>query len=159
MTASSSRAFALAYGSSRNLICQVVASLLFALLQANLTCICLASGHSGGFCHGLKQSGIVCCENGGMGVPQIQDDSAGKSIGLIKQLMREMSTLFPDTVLHIGGDETGSTAPCDMADTKSFEVKLIDFVRNGLGKEVMGCVISLIACFVAYIYIYIALSR
>jgi hypothetical protein len=28
-------------------------------------------GHSGGFCHGLKQSGIVCCDNGGMGVPQV----------------------------------------------------------------------------------------
>jgi N-acetyl-beta-hexosaminidase len=69
---------------------------------------------------------------------QIQDDAAGKSIGLIKQLLREMSTLFPDSVLHIGGDETGSNAPCDLADTKSFEVKLIDFVSKDLGKEVMG---------------------
>ena len=52
------------------------------------------------------------------------------------QLIGEMSTLFPDSVLHIGGDETGTTPPCDMADTKSFEVKMIDFVRNTLGKEV-----------------------
>lgn len=95
-------------------------------------------GHSGGFCHGLKSAGIVCCEAGGMGVPQIQDDSAGKSVGLIKQVLKEMSALFPDPVLHIGGDETGATPPCTTADTTSFEKKIINFVRNELGKQVMG---------------------
>ena len=34
-------------------------------------------GHSGGFCHGLKSAGIKCCTNGGMGVPQIEDDPQG----------------------------------------------------------------------------------
>eukprot|EP00040_Diaphanoeca_grandis_P018485 m.97205 g.97205 ORF g.97205 m.97205 type:complete len:705 (+) comp26958_c0_seq2:225-2339(+) len=95
-------------------------------------------GHSGGFCGGLKQYGIVCCGDGGMGVPQIEDDPAGKSFDIVSQVMQEMSTLFPDAVFHIGGDETGTTAPCDMADTKNFEVKMIHFVKENLGKEVMG---------------------
>jgi N-acetyl-beta-hexosaminidase len=45
-------------------------------------------------------------------VPQIQDDPAGKSAALVSQVLEEMSTLFPDAVLHIGGDETGATPPC-----------------------------------------------
>ena len=95
-------------------------------------------GHSGGFCHGLRSAGIKCCSNGGMGVPQIEDDPAGVSAGLVKQLLHEMAGLFPDSVLHIGGDETGSTAPCTLADTKSWEVKIIDYVQNSLKKQVMG---------------------
>ena len=91
-------------------------------------------GHAGGLCRGLEQSGIDCCSNGGMGVPQIHDDAAGKSVGVVTKVIGEMSALFPDSVLHIGGDETGSTAPCDMADTKSFEVKMIDYVKTNLGK-------------------------
>ena len=96
-----------------------------------------APGHPGGFCNGLAAAGIVCCGHGGMGVPQIQDDPAGKSAALVSQILQEMSTLFPDTVMHIGGDETGATPPCTLEDTKSFEVKMIAFVSQ-LGKEVMG---------------------
>jgi hypothetical protein len=33
-----------------------------------------------------------------------------------------MSALFPDAVLNLGCDETGSSAPCDSNNTKSFEV-------------------------------------
>jgi len=95
-------------------------------------------GHSGGFCGGLAAAGIVCCGDGGMGVPQIHDDAAGKSAALIKQILQEMSGLFPDSVMHIGGDETGSSPPCTLEDTKSFEVKMIAFVGKELEKEVMG---------------------
>jgi N-acetyl-beta-hexosaminidase len=49
-----------------------------------------------------------------MGVPQIHDDAAGKSVALVQQLLAEMAALFPDHVFHIGGDETGTTAPCDL---------------------------------------------
>ena len=59
-------------------------------------------GHSGGFCHGLASAGIKCCTNGGMGVPQIEDDPAGVSAGLVKRLLKEMAGLFPDSVMHIG---------------------------------------------------------
>jgi N-acetyl-beta-hexosaminidase len=73
-----------------------------------------------------------------MGVPQIEDDPAGVSAGLVKLLLHEMAGLFPDSVLHIGGDETGSTPPCTLGDTKSWEVKIIDYVQNSLKKQVMG---------------------
>ena len=95
-------------------------------------------GHSGGFCHGLKSAGIVCCQQGGMGVPQIQDDTAGKSVALIKQVLHEMSTLFPDSVLHIGGDETGAIPPCTTADTTTFEEKIIAYADTELNRTVMG---------------------
>ena len=89
-------------------------------------------GHSGGFCHGLKSAGIKCCTNGGMGVPQIEDDLGGVSAGLVKQVLKEMAGLFPDGVMHIGGDETGSTAPCTAADTKSWEVKMIEYLLRSI---------------------------
>ena len=73
-----------------------------------------------------------------MGVPQIEDDPAGVSAGLVKQLLKEMAGLFPDAVMHIGGDETGSTAPCTLTDTKSWEEKMIGYVQGPLGKQVMG---------------------
>jgi N-acetyl-beta-hexosaminidase len=95
-------------------------------------------GHSGGFCHGLKSAGIKCCTNGGMGVPQIEDDPAGVSAALVTRLLHEMAGLFPDEVLHIGGDETGSSPPCTLADSKSWEQKMITYVQGTLHKQVMG---------------------
>jgi hypothetical protein len=41
-------------------------------------------------------------------------------------------------VLSAGGDETGSSPPCTLADTKSWEVKMIEYVQGTLGKQVMG---------------------
>ena len=49
-----------------------------------------------------------------------------------------MSRLFPDDTFDIGGDETGSTPPCTMNNTRSFEEKVIDYVTIDLNKEVMG---------------------
>eukprot|EP01046_Picozoa_sp_COSAG06_P050664 COSAG06_NODE_8080_length_2279_cov_1.860092_3_plen_152_part_00 len=40
--------------------------------------------------------------------------------------------------LSAGGDETGSSPPCTLADTKSWEVKMIEYVQGTLGKQVMG---------------------
>ena len=69
-------------------------------------------GHSGGFCHGLASAGIKCCTNGGMGVPQIEDDAAGVSAGLVKRLLKEMAGLFPDSVMHIGDRSPHAFALC-----------------------------------------------
>jgi hexosaminidase len=88
-------------------------------------------GHAGGFCMGLKSEGIQCC--GG----QIQDDSEGKSVALISAVLDEMMELFPDDVLHIGCDETGSAAPCTLENTKSFEEKVIQHLLSKK-KTVMG---------------------
>eukprot|EP00038_Savillea_parva_P019262 m.26939 g.26939 ORF g.26939 m.26939 type:complete len:781 (-) comp4361_c0_seq1:2909-5251(-) len=88
-------------------------------------------GHSGGFCNNLKDVGLQCC--GG----QIYDDPAGKSAGIIEQILTEMASLFPDPVLNIGCDETGSSAPCTTNNTMSFEVKMIEHILK-LGKTPMG---------------------
>ena len=37
-----------------------------------------------------------------------------------------MAGLFPDDVMNLGCDETGSSAPCTLENTKSFEVKMIE---------------------------------
>lgn len=63
----------------------------------------------------MTSSGIVCCGDGGMGVPQIQDDPGGKSAAVVMQVLQEMSTLFPDSVLNIGGDETGVRQAASMS--------------------------------------------
>jgi len=47
-----------------------------------------------------------------------------------------MVELFPDEVVHIGCDETGSKAPCTLENTKSFEEKVIEHLRKS--KTVMG---------------------
>merc|ERR1712188_147433 len=39
--------------------------------------------------------------------------------------------------MHIGCDETGTSAPCTLENTKSFEDKMIQFVLS-MGKTVMG---------------------
>jgi hypothetical protein len=48
-----------------------------------------------------------------------------------------MAGLFPDPVMNLGCDETGSNAPCTMANTKSFEVKMIEVLLK-LNKTPMG---------------------
>eukprot|EP01051_Picozoa_sp_SAG22_P012634 SAG22_NODE_1332_length_4702_cov_1.577232_3_plen_103_part_00 len=88
-------------------------------------------GHSGGFCRTLVDAGIKCCGS------QIEDDPAGKSAGIIADLLTEMAGLFPDEVMNLGCDETGSAAPCTMQNTKSFEVKMIQHLLS-LKKVPMG---------------------
>ena len=88
-------------------------------------------GHSGGFCDHLKSAGIVCCGN------QIMDDAGGKSVAIMGKLFTEMASLFPDEQFHIGCDETGAAPPCTLANTKSFEIKMIQKLL-ALGKQPAG---------------------
>lgn len=53
------------------------------------------------------------------------------------QILTEMAGLFPDEVMNIGCDETGSKAPCTTNNTKSFEVKMIQHLLK-IGKQPMG---------------------
>lgn len=78
-------------------------------------------GHSGSFCKHLP--GIVCCAD------QILDDAAGNSVTVMSKLFAEMASLFPDEQMHIGCDETGATPPCTLANTKSFEIAMIQKLR------------------------------
>ena len=88
-------------------------------------------GHSGGFCSSLASAGIKCCGN------QIEDDPNGASVKIIAAVLTEMSGLFADKVMNLGCDETGSSAPCSLANTKSFEEKMIAHLI-ALGKTPMG---------------------
>ena len=56
---------------------------------------------------------------------------------MIASILSEMATLFPDAVMNLGCDETGSRAPCTLANTKSFEVKMIEHLLS-IGKRPMG---------------------
>ena len=91
-------------------------------------------GHSTGLCAGLAAYGIQCCAPG----YQIRDDAAGQSVKVVTALLGEMSALFPDAVFDVGGDETGSTAPCTLDDTRSFEEKVLGYVTDTLKKVPMG---------------------
>jgi len=88
-------------------------------------------GHSGGFCTSLKSAGIACCGS------QIEDDPAGASAKIIASILSEMAALFPDAVMNLGCDETGSSAPCTLNNTKSFEIKMIEHLLS-VGKRPMG---------------------
>ena len=48
-----------------------------------------------------------------------------------------MTAIFPDKVMNLGCDETGSSPPCTLNNTKSFEVKMIEKLLS-LGKTPMG---------------------
>lgn len=91
--------------------------------------------HSAGICAGLRSAGITCCGKGGKyGFGQILDDARGTSVTLVQQLLAEISELFPESLFHVGADETGSTPPCTLANTRSFESKILQFVSKQLDK-------------------------
>ena len=48
-----------------------------------------------------------------------------------------MASLFPDEQMHLGGDETGTAPPCTLANTKQFEVAMIQKILS-LGKQPAG---------------------
>ena len=53
----------------------------------------------------LKSVGIVCC-SGKWGMLQLGNDPTGNTTRILSALLAEMVPLFPDSVVHIGGDET-----------------------------------------------------
>ena len=68
----------------------------------------------------------------------IYNDEEGKSLKVLKELVKEMSDLFPDEVFHLGMDEVEYPAPCTAESTIALESELIDYVMNELGKTPMG---------------------
>jgi len=97
-------------------------------------------GHATALCSALKSVGIACC-SGKWGMGQVGDDVDGNSTAIVGALLEEMSELFPDTVMHLGGDEcaysTSPTSPCNINASKSFEQKMFKKVLS-LGKRPMG---------------------
>ena len=91
--------------------------------------------HSAGLCAGLKGAGISCAPCGKYGGQQILMDD--RSVHVVQEVLREVSSLFPDALFSIGGDETGSAAPCTLASAKRFEQRMIHFVQQELHKTVL----------------------
>ena len=83
-------------------------------------------GHAKGFCETLGPVGLKCCG------AQIDDDAAGKSIKIMKALMSEMASLFPDKVMSLGSDETGGCG-----NVTAYEIKMIEHLLS-LDKIPMG---------------------
>jgi hexosaminidase len=59
------------------------------------------------------------------------------NLQILKPLLEEMASLFPDKVFNIGTDETGTYADCSHNATIHFERELIKLVQD-LNKTVMG---------------------
>ena len=66
--------------------------------------------HATILCDALKGEGVVCC-GGKWGMGQLGDDPSGNSSRLINALLTEMTALFPDAVVHIGGGAATSLSP------------------------------------------------
>ena len=95
--------------------------------------------HATSICGPLKSEGIVCC-SGKWGMLQLGDDAAGNTTRILSALLTEMVPLFPDPVLHIGGDETQyeePPSPCTVNASKSLQQKIMKQLV-ALGKTPMG---------------------
>jgi N-acetyl-beta-hexosaminidase len=94
--------------------------------------------HATSICDPLKSEGIVCC-SGKWGMQQLGDDPDGTTTRILSALLTEMAPLFPDAVVHIGGDETQyeTTGPCTLNASKSLQQNLMKKLV-ALGKQPMG---------------------
>ena len=69
---------------------------------------------------------------------QLYDDPGLKTYSTVHALMKEMASLFPDDVFHIGCDETKVTGRCALNSTFDFERRLATAVEGDFGKVVEG---------------------
>jgi hexosaminidase len=98
------------------------------------------TAHAAALCTAWKGSGVPkCCS--GVYTPQLPNDSSGNTSRLIGQLLKEMAVLFPDPIVHIGGDEArytpGSVGPCTINATQSLQEDTMKQLM-ALGKQPMG---------------------
>ena len=98
------------------------------------------TAHAAALCSAWKDDGVAtCCR--GIYTPQLPNDASGNTTRLVGQLLKEMAALFPDDVIHIGGDEAryqpGPTGPCTITAAQSLQE---DTMRQlvALGKQPMG---------------------
>ena len=72
---------------------------------------------------------------------QLFDDPAGKTKAALTELLTEVAAMFPDPVLHLGGDETigapGYSGACTEASFRSL-LEALQRHLQGLGKQPMG---------------------
>jgi hypothetical protein len=105
-------------------------------------------GHARGLLP-LERDGLQFCDAQAPWRNQIRFDtpepgmplvpSASKSVGVLRKLLAEMSSLFPDPIFNIGTDETiSSDKACNATATRALESTLVNDVHTTLNKTVMG---------------------
>jgi len=94
-------------------------------------------GHSRGI-RPLMSNGVQFCRGEDADDNQLYNDPAGKTYGIVRDLLQEMSTLFPDEVFNIGCDETGIVDDCTLNSTFSFERKLFSDIADVFNKTPAG---------------------
>ena len=96
--------------------------------------------HAAALCTAWQSEGVpTCCH--GIYTQQLPNDPSGNTSRLIGALLAEMAPLFPDQVVHIGGDEAryqpGNTGPCTINASQSLQEKTMRQLL-ALGKQPMG---------------------
>lgn len=95
-------------------------------------------GHSQGM-QGLSGQGLEFCSTNGTGAfGELRNDAAGVTVGTLKNIYRELATLFPDNELFIGADETAASGPCTMQSYKDIETAVTAFITGKLNRSVGG---------------------
>ena len=61
---------------------------------------------------------------------QLLDDGAGKARAVLFKLLEELALLFPDEVLHVGGDETQYVGNCTKENTIGLEKAVLARVKT-----------------------------
>jgi len=86
----------------------------------------------------IKSDGVVFCNEDDT-QSQIYGDPNNSTLGVLKNLFSEMSSLFPDEVFHIGADETSALGPCTVESTFGLERTVLNFLEGStINKTVAG---------------------
>jgi len=93
-------------------------------------------GHARGM-RPLKSEGLQYCTDEA-DQSQLFGDPENKTLNVLKRLMKEMSSLFPDEVFNIGCDETSAKGKCTVKSTFDLERQLLSYIANDLGKKPAG---------------------
>ena len=92
-------------------------------------------GHARGLLP-LEADGIEFCDPTAAWRNQIAPTD--RSLAVLRGLLEEVASIFPDPVLHLGMDETASSADCPLNSTRRLERQLLEDVSIRLGKIPMG---------------------
>jgi hypothetical protein len=107
----------------------------------------------------VKTQGLQFCN---VSFPvMLYDDPEGKTVAVLKKLVDEMASLFPDDVFHLGMDEAQCSVPviendpldagacgvvCNATTIRSLEHKMLLHVQDVLGKRPMAWQNALFDC-------------
>jgi len=73
-----------------------------------------------------KTKGLRFCNISGF--LQLYNDPEGMTVPTMKNILKEMMSLFPDQYFHLGLDEVKTSSLCTTENTKSLEQELMEFL-------------------------------